>query len=570
MEEVDVRSRQIEKLKEYVEKENITLDEDIETVIDKLMGGKLRDIGGLTALRGFVYQYYVAIFYMIKMVYPKSIDTWWDYVVIEYFDDVTLLNENDVRFIQVKTIREGTGNLFTPYAFYNRSKPKIEDVLNKKAYFNSWLDKLFLNYDYFVEKHLNEGGVAIDKFLNPQFEVATNTPFSSSNKLKYKTNSKYNLEEKFDEDDVFLEKLESVKIDGDEAVDISFNEVLQKDIKFYLNRLFVNHLGSSIELKETIIQMIMETLDNTEIEKYSIATYIFDKIFAKVFSTTYSDNPNVTLDDLTFSKDYIQILFEEGKAEGAEVLARAVNNHTTYAMFDRAIKSLAQDINETYNNEDIKSDLKETLNWFYNSCNEEFEKDPKYLAVFLHKLFEMENNLPVDNYTGSNSEHHLKKSIEYIVNCLAFYVDKKSVFNNAKLLFHSGELNANQKLLFSIYNAQNKKDTTSVKNSIATTIQYCEVSKDITEGFCCLIIDDLETVSRSDDKIAALLQISSIEESQPKILESVKDLIFFDTNNMNEFIRRLKEINNTQKIVLKDDDFVKSWREIVGIPKKGD
>lgn len=52
MEEVDVRSRQIEKLKEYVEKENITLDEDIETVIDKLMGGKLRDIGGLTALRG--------------------------------------------------------------------------------------------------------------------------------------------------------------------------------------------------------------------------------------------------------------------------------------------------------------------------------------------------------------------------------------------------------------------------------------------------------------------------------------------------------------------------------------
>ncbi|MCP1187836.1 DUF4297 domain-containing protein [Priestia flexa] len=566
--DIDIRSRRINELKEYIEKEKVSIDEEPETIIDKLMSGKLRDIGGLTAIRGFVYQYYVAIYYMIRMIYKKT-DSWWNYVVIEYFDDVTLLSETDVRFIQVKTIRENTGNTITPSNFYERTKPKEEekeekeekvDNVNNRTYFNSWLDKLFFNYDYFIEKHLEGTNLEKDKYSNPQFELTTNSPFSSINKLAYATNSEYNLGDSLKDKDKFLEKLKSVKIGGTE---VSFNQVMMKDLKFYLNRLFIQHLGSSIELKTTIIEMIMETLDTSDIENYGISEHIFNKFFSKVFSTTYSDDPNISLADLTFSKEFVIKLFDEGRSEGAEILANAVKHSTAFSMFDRVTTALANDINSSYKNEKVKKELLDTLKWFYNSCLEEFEKDPKYLLIFLNKLFEMEHNLPVNNYINGDNEYYLKNSIEYIVNCLAFYLEKKLMFTNASLLFHSGELNSQQKLLFTIHNAQNKKDTVSVKNSIATAIQYCEVTKRISEDFYCLILDDIEPQYKKDEKIAALFGISSIEEEQPKLIEQVNNLVFFNNRSMHQFILMLKQAKEDQPLTLRDEELVKRWREIV-------
>lgn len=563
--DTDVRSKRIEELEEYIREEGITLEEDTGIIIDRLISGNLRDIGGLTAIRGFVYQYYVAIYYMIKMLYPKSKDTWWNFVIIEYFDDVTLLNETDVRFVQVKTTREKSGKLVTPSNFYQRSKPKKNEENSNISYFNSWLDKLFFNYDYFIQNHLEEHDIENSKFSSPQFEIATNSPFSSGIKLAYTTNSHYDLKYIFDDNDIFLEKLRSVIVSGDEGTEITFNEVMMKELTFYLNRLFIHHLGSSIELKETIIEMIIEVMDRTDIESRSIAEYIFGRFFSKVFMKTYNDNPDIDLEELTFSKDFVEKIFEESKVEGTEILASAIKNGSVFSMFERVISSLSDEIKASYKNEKIKKELLDTLDWFYNACYVEFEKDPKYLSIFLHKLFEMENSLPVDNYLNSDKEHFLKNSIEYIVNCLAFYLEKKIELNNAKLLFHFGEFSSEQKLLFTIYNAQNKKDTISVKNSIATTIQYCEVTKKISEDYYCLIIDDIEAPNNGDDKIAALFGISNVEEEQPKLIEPVQNLMFFNSQRIKEFNMQLKKIKEDSLQTLKDDNIIKQWRDIVEI-----
>lgn len=564
--EIDVRSKRIKELEEYLQKEGIFLEENTETIIDKLITGKLRDLGGLTAIRGFVYQYYVAIYYMIKMLYPKSIDTWWEYVVIEYFDDVTLLSEKEVRFIQVKTIREKTSKFLNPNDFYKRSKPREDNIKNHRLYFNSWLDKLFFNYDYFFHNHLKEADLECGKFTKPQFEIATNSPFSSSDKISaYTTNSKYDMNYLFAEDDKFFEKLKSVKVGEDEETTITFNEVMKEDLEFYLNSLFINHLGSSVELKETIIEMIIEIIDRSEIESRAIAEYIFGKFFSKVFTTTYNDNPNISLEELTFSKKSVEKLFQESKVEGTEILANAVKDSSVFSMFERVISSLSDEIEKSYKNEKIKKELLETLRWFYNSCIEEFERDPKYLSIFLHKLFEMENTLPVDNYLNSDNEFYLKNSIEYIVNCLAFYIKRKSEFKNSKLLFHYGEFNSEEKLLFTIYNAQNKKDTISVKNGIATIIQDYEETKKIREDFYCLIIDAVEQQNNNYHKIAAFLGISNIEEDQPKIIEPVQNLMFFNSQRMKEFIWYLKQSKEDALETLKDENIIKNWRELVEI-----
>ena len=69
--------------------------------------------------------------------------------------------------------------------------------------------------------------------------------------------------------------------------------------------------------------------------------------------------------------------------------------------------------------------LPELLKNIEEAFKQEFEKDPKYLLIFLNKLFEMENNLPVNNYINS----------ERIVNELKVYTILE--ISNSNSLEHS-------------------------------------------------------------------------------------------------------------------------------------
>ncbi|PSC77108.1 hypothetical protein C6576_14660, partial [Mammaliicoccus sciuri] len=106
-----------------------------ERIISSLMVGDFRDLGGLTAMRGFVYQYYVGMYYMMSMIYPKK-ESVWNSVVLEYFDDVTLIGENSIRFIQVKTVKEGGIKSHAPNDFVKRKSlknPEIQSLHSKSC-----------------------------------------------------------------------------------------------------------------------------------------------------------------------------------------------------------------------------------------------------------------------------------------------------------------------------------------------------------------------------------------------------------------------------------------------------
>lgn len=108
------------------------IDLDYDRDIEILLKGYSTDLGGLVAIRGFVYQYYVSIYYMLQMLHSK--DAWWDCVVFELMDDIALVGENQIRFVQVKTIKEeGQAKIFTLGDLSKREKGEL----------NSWLDKLF-------------------------------------------------------------------------------------------------------------------------------------------------------------------------------------------------------------------------------------------------------------------------------------------------------------------------------------------------------------------------------------------------------------------------------------------
>lgn len=279
LETLDIKRKKIEStLENYMtdleeqEKQEILLHK--EQIVSSLMSGEFRDLGGLTAMRGFVYQYYVSMYYIVSMIYQKR-DNWWSSVVLEYFDDITLIGENKIRFIQVKTVKEGGTKSHAPNDFVKRKS--LKDPEKPKLHFNSWVEKNILNYDYFLESNLIE---EVDKSTyNPQFEIVTNTKQSSlSNLINYTGNINFEIKDAISSED----KLKAAISKPIENLGFGFGDFSQKEIDYYLKKLYINKFGSTRELYENIIDMIEETIFITDIRAKSIAEYVFQKMFAFV------------------------------------------------------------------------------------------------------------------------------------------------------------------------------------------------------------------------------------------------------------------------------------------------
>lgn len=98
------------------------------------------EMGGLVALSGFYYQFLVTIEYIIEMLEGK-----WDYVIMEGHDDVVVVKESKIRFIQVKTSEKVKMDVTESPAsgLYSRKYKTINDVPLLRN--NSWVDKLLSN-----------------------------------------------------------------------------------------------------------------------------------------------------------------------------------------------------------------------------------------------------------------------------------------------------------------------------------------------------------------------------------------------------------------------------------------
>ncbi|KAA0806258.1 dsDNA nuclease domain-containing protein, partial [Bacillus sp. AY2-1] len=269
---IDIKREKIEStLDEYLtsleaaEKQEILQHKN--RIIEGLMTGKFRDLGGLTAMRGFVYQYYVSMYYMVSMIYPRK-KNWWHSVVLEYFDDLTLIGEDKIRFIQVKTVKDGGTKNHTPNDFVKRKSLKEPETA--RAHFNSWVEKNILNYDHFLESSLVEADYKTK--LTPQFEIVTNTKQSSlSDLINYTGNINFEIKDGIkSEDKIKLSILKPI-----EKLGLEFENFAQKEIDYYLKKLYINKFGSTRELYEDIIDMIEETIHINDIRAKSIAEYVF-------------------------------------------------------------------------------------------------------------------------------------------------------------------------------------------------------------------------------------------------------------------------------------------------------
>ncbi|MGO5008485.1 hypothetical protein [Bacillus wiedmannii] len=128
--------------------ENIISKKDTD-IMNYLMKLKPDEVGGLTAISGFFYQFLVTIEYFIELLDGK-----WDFVAFELHDDIVVGNEREkiIRFIQAKTSKYSSQNPSDVSNLYLGSTKKIEGTKKTVRLKDSWVDKLLSKAQHFKKE----------------------------------------------------------------------------------------------------------------------------------------------------------------------------------------------------------------------------------------------------------------------------------------------------------------------------------------------------------------------------------------------------------------------------------
>lgn len=561
--EMIVKKSLLNKMEDYIndlgEEEKAKLETQKEDIVNLLMKGSFKDLGGLVAMRGFVYQYYVAIYYIVSMLYSKQTN-WWDSVVLEYFDDIALTGENKIRFIQVKTVKENSTNKHIPSDFTTRKK--LVNPTSNIERFNSWVEKNILNFDYFL-KDAQEEGINKNMYV-PEFEIVTNSYSASLQDISYYTlNTKFNNNEEVSAEDKFKNAiLKPINIEGNQ--EINFTDVALKDLEFYLEKLYVNKLGSLNDLQSNILNVISETVNINDLRGPSINAYILEKLFSYVIQKAHDDNEEkLDKEKLVITKKEIIELIEFWTIQAKEEITETSYYDTAVGLFRRTLINLEHDYNNEFANQNLKNELIENLKWFSSIVYSNLRTNPTYCITFLNRLFNTNNSLTIWDLSRPENELFLKNSISNIIYFLVFYSQKKPDYEEAHMIFHTGDSEIIENILFTLYHGRDKVSLIEAQNKVVMSINDCEISKTIKTELYCLVIGSKKTGNTPrTSKIAAKFKTSQVTQVQPKIIDVPDNIRFINNEYIEDFFNEFKE-EGFEIFSFQDEELLEAWNEYV-------
>lgn len=552
-------------LEEYIlelsEEERREIVEEKEIILQKIMDGELNDVGGLIAMRGFVYQYYVAIYYMIMMLVPSK-NAWWNAVILEYFDDVSLVGPESIRFIQVKTIREHAEKYHKESDLYSRSKLiRVDDT---RKHFNSWIEKNFLNYDYFIESG-NEENIERKSEKNPQFEIITNTSTNSLMDIKkYTNNINFDLSSSkgdSENDDTEQDKIHEAILKPIKDLDYQFTDHFLKEDKFYLNRLYINKLGSSKELYTDILNLIEEYIDESLVKSTSIAVYIFQKLLSKVIKNSHEDNKDrLDKGTLVIAKSDLKRELDKLKDEANNIIFSEVYFESALAIFIDILDEL-KDIDKDFSNQSLKTELLNHIEWLKNQILTNSQEDNTYCVSILNKLFYVNNNITGHDYKNSEFRSDLKESLRFIVYFSVFYDEHLEVFKNEKMIFQQAESSVIENILFTVFHARNSMSKIESVEKIKYVILESNEIRKLTMDLYCLLIGyekDMENQEISD--LFDDMNFTKTEDVSKKITDVTVEMNFIDSEELEVFFNEIKKREGSYNS-FKQQSLLPTWKD---------
>ncbi|MEI2394714.1 MULTISPECIES: dsDNA nuclease domain-containing protein [Paenibacillus] len=582
MDDKELEQGLLDKVSRYSEKNLnvIPSEEEARCAVRYLLHEDPDDLGGLTALRGFVYQYYVAIHYIVEMLHEENV--WWSEVIFEFLDDVALLSNEKIRFVQVKTVREdGQDRHLT-----------ASTLLKRDSGLDSWLDTLFLNLPSF-ELRLNTIPTECDiaKEFGVQFEIATNASYDNKGLKCYAQNDTYQLSDIGNIKDENLAAnlnkpfIKTIKEKGKvvSTETIQFHELAKHDPEWFLQRFYLNHLGCMTNLKEKIIGKLSDyckrglgsanKLLHTESQAKKrlsgdglfydyVARKVFKQLLLRVIERTHNDDlPDKML--LVFNKNEITEWIHDWQQNALMDIQRDVEQAVQRGQFVKCFEELREEIDASWNTS-LKVDLMNTIGWMYDNLEHEvLNGNPYVYEQFLNRLFYL-NNSQLPSLQRMSDEFYLKESLKYMMICLAFYPDRNFLFHDAQLLFKQGKQGDEAWSIFTMYNAREKENYSHALRKIISRSRDCMFTQSLQQTYYCFVTNEDKTPSVlvENDPFAALIPITHNHDAdEGQIIDQPQHIKFQKQDKINLIINRFNDPANFR--TFSDHQMREAWHKLI-------
>lgn len=491
---------------------------EVNILVDALLNGKISpsELGGINAMRGFFYQYYVAIYYLIKSIYNESK---FSYLIYELGDDITLISDKVIKFVQVKTEKEDI-------RLHSITRKKLTDREKK---LDSWIDKLFLNLASIKEK-LDGLGYTEEKLNNIfdeyeiEFELSTNLSYSSVENV-----AQYSDKDKSGKDNTYLvQKLEQA-ING-----INFNSECPKQLEWCLDRFTIEHMGVTDILWRAIVTEIQKAQITEDLE---IANRIINKLLLYIIERTHNDNivdSNVR-EKYVFTKEIVVGLVDYFKNQAINELNDERKNLNFKEIFDRYFIEIQEEIDLNWKSK-MQELFSSSLLWLQSLIHEKQEEDPYIYQRLINRIFFLEGyGTTVFDINSLLRDGYLKSTIRSVIFYMAFY-SSRSIYDNqnTKFFIKEGITEYDEKNIIAIYNARGREPIDICIEKVIRKSKECLVVSDISSEINCFILNykKMQIKENSLSKILETKAKITRNRSVPKIKDKYDNISFFDSSNL--------------------------------------
>lgn len=562
------------KFSKYVKRtDDAITPEDRENFISMLLEGRNVDLSGVTAVRGFMYQYYIAAKYIVEMLFSEK--AWWDKVMVEILDDVALVSQEQIRFIQAKTKRESDiDNHMNLSELYERKKGK-----------GSWLDKLFLLNLHIADTEKKTLKLDNDFLENYsfQFELATNSTFHKEIAV-YDRNDNY-------ESKIKKEKLQKLKnaiskenlkwevvYEGEtfKITENNYNDKI-KNIDWYLQNFRVKRHGDILYLRSEIVNNI-KSHTNGNMDQFHTykSELILDMLLLDIIKKTCQDSDSIPLSNFVFDKETLIIKFD-GWTETAELTAsESATNSSYHKKFTSCFEIIKQDIENGNWKPHLKKELLETSEALEKNLSDSVRTQIDSFAYqrILNRIFNL-NNFSSKVHINEVDTSRIVTALRTYIYCLVFYGQAQYSSLESILSFKKGiDINQNESL-FSVYNDRKSNDLEWAKKLVRTAAVKCAVSESYNHDFYCFVADVKNIKkknnerSREEDSIhvsvtdavkgdGATLGMEDVvsEKDITKIIENIK---FRKISIVEDHFDYLQENENQPEHSFKEENIKSEW-----------
>ena len=301
------------------------------------------EVGGITAISGFYYQFLVTIEYIIEMLEGK-----WDYVMMEHHDDIVVGKDNKIRFIQVKTSEKIKINVTESPAsslYLRGSKAHIGGVLKRN---NSWVDKLIskaelapMSDDFKTEFQLYTSYHFIRTSNNYDFDI-------------YTDNKGY--DKVISPEDSLLKKISESVWDKD-GIPYDYEESCGETINNLLSRFYI-HTGSNLSQLEGFKHDLCMKLNKFLFKDIGpgITMDVEDLhmlIGHLCTKCTYKNNSGMLL----ITRDSVAQILSEIRTKSIAAATNATNKHDGVQVTNRVLEELLNEYEDSEHIDFIRDSL---------------------------------------------------------------------------------------------------------------------------------------------------------------------------------------------------------------------